>query len=132
EGLCWVARNGKNGIVNHDGKEIIPCEYPELNWDAESDLIGIKENGLWGFWNIKGKRVIPPAYNRVHFFSEGLAAVEKDGKVGFIDENNNVVISFQFSPHLTYKFREGLSPFKNDTGKHGYINKKGEMAIPPK
>ena len=131
-GLCWIVKNRKNGIVNISGKEIVPFEFDELNWDAESHLISVKKNGLWGCWNDKGEEVIPLTYNKVYFFSEGLAAVEKEGKIGFIDEKNNVVIPFQFAPFWTYQFKEGLSPFKSDTGKHGFINNKGEIVILPK
>ena len=40
----------------------------------------------WGFVDLTGKEVIPCRYNRVGRFSEGLAAVDAEGKWGFIDK----------------------------------------------
>ena len=36
--------------------------------------------------------VIPPIYSRAWTFSEGIAAVEKDGRLVFIDRSGSVVI----------------------------------------
>ncbi len=40
--------------------------------------------------------VIAPQYENAGFFSDGLAAVKKDGKWGYIDQENNVVIPFVY------------------------------------
>ena len=40
--------------------------------------------------------VIAPQYEDAGLFSEGLAAVKKDGKWGYIDTENNVVIPFRY------------------------------------
>lgn len=55
-----------------------------------------------------------------------LAAVEKDGKVGFIDTLGRWVIQPEFR-NLTY-FSEGLARM-NDNGKWGFINTQGSFAI---
>lgn len=48
---------------------------------------------------------IAPQYEDARIFSDGLAAVKKDGKWGYIDAGNNVVIDFQFD--VVYSFNEG-------------------------
>lgn len=50
---------------------------------------------------------IAPQYEDAQTFSEGLAAVKKDGKWGYIDEDNNVVIPFQYD--YTWGFDEGYA-----------------------
>ena len=67
-------------------------------------------------------------------YSEGLAPVLKNGKVGFIDRYGNLVIdciydngNFPFGDEL-YKFSEGIAIVKKD-GKYIAINKKGEIII---
>ena len=48
--------------------------------------------------------IIAPKYEEARTFREGLAAVKKDGKWGFIDEEDNVVIDFQYD--MAYSFNE--------------------------
>lgn len=61
---------------------------------------------LFGFFNHKGKMVIPTIYSSAFAFSEGLAAVSKNGKFGFIDSKGNNVIPYQY---------DDISPFVNGT-----------------
>lgn len=51
--------------------------------------------------------MIEPQYENAHQFSEGLAAVEKDGKWGYVDTDNNVVIPFAYG--LAFDFHEGYA-----------------------
>lgn len=51
--------------------------------------------------------VIAPQYEDAGQFSDGLAAVKKNGKWGYIDEEGKVVIPFQYE--LAYDFNEGLA-----------------------
>lgn len=51
--------------------------------------------------------VIAPQYEELHTFSEDLAAAKKDGKWGYIDKDNKVVIPFQYE--LAYSFSEGYA-----------------------
>ena len=60
-------------------------------------------------------------------FNNGLGRVEENGKYGFIDEQGNVVIPFQFSH--AYVFVDGMAFVAKDS-RFGAINKKGEEVIP--
>ncbi|MDX2098308.1 MAG: WG repeat-containing protein [Leptolyngbyaceae cyanobacterium bins.59] len=79
---------------------------------------------------------IQPQYEGVCNFSEGLAGVVVDGKLGFIDPIGNFVIppKLDFSPismfRGAYLFSEGLARI-DIQGRWGYIDKTGEFAIPP-
>lgn len=50
---------------------------------------------------------IAPQYEELSTFSEDLAAAKKDGKWGYIDKDNKVVIPFQYE--LAYSFNEGYA-----------------------
>ena len=54
---------------------------------------------------------IAPQYEDARAFSEGLAAVKKDVKWGYIDHDNNVVIDFQYD--VAYDFSEGKAVVGN-------------------
>ena len=65
-------------------------------------------------------------YNDPPHFSEGLAAMWKNGKWGYIDKTGKVVIPYIYDG--AYGFNEGLTRVQKD-GKWGYIDKTGKAVI---
>ena len=89
-----------------------------------------------GFFNVNtGKIVIEPKYRKAWNFSNGLAGVQKNGYVGFLDPKGNVVIDFKFpyygNPLSNFVFKNGYCVVADSTGKCGVINTKGEWVIDP-
>lgn len=84
--------------------------------------------GNYGYKNRAGTLVIPYKYRLGHEFSEGLAAVYDDGKFGFMDEHEKLVIPIMYTGVL-FDFSEGLAAVKLN-GKWGYIDKKGKEVVP--
>lgn len=73
-----------------------------------------------GYFNLfTGQPVIRPRYDHAWMFSEGLAAVDEDGWIKFIDTKGNVVIN----PQLPFSRRRGLRvpqrPLRHAQGKDG-------------
>lgn len=99
-------------------------------WWAEAHFLGAgKEQLNQGY---ETQWVITPQYERAaKEFSEGLAAVEVGGKVGFIDRSNRFIIPPVFEPMDDLAgFRFGLAAVKKD-GKYGFIDKSGTFIFPP-
>lgn len=67
--------------------------------------------------------------NAVRRFSEDLAAVEVDGKWGYIDKQGRMAVPPQFE--TAEAFSEGLAAVEVD-GKYGFIDKSGEFVIKPR
>jgi len=83
----------------------------------------------YGFVNIKdSSKSIVPVYCSASGFSEGLAAVKKGGKWGYINVNNKAVIDFQFDYARSFKQGRAIVQ-KGDF--YGVIDKKGKFVIPP-
>ena len=59
--------------------------------DESTSLYPIRENGLWGYINELAEWVIPPQYDYAESFRDGLALVEQDGKMLYIDHDGTVV-----------------------------------------
>jgi hypothetical protein len=79
--------------------------------------------------------------NGADYFQEGLARTIKDGKIGFINKNLDVVILPNFD--FAFPFSNGVATVCNGCyivldgeysivvgGKWGYINKKGDVTLP--
>lgn len=64
----------------------------------------------WGFMDTAGLIIIKPVFDAVSAFSEGYAAVNKNGKWGFIDHTGKMIIQPQYKSAWT--FHEGLARVK--------------------
>lgn len=60
--------------------------------------------------------------------SEGLAAVARNGRWGFVDRKGEEVIALQFE--AVWEFREGMAAVKKN-GRWGFIDGSGRMVIAP-
>lgn len=95
-----------------------------------------------GYINVNTGRIVIDAeannYCKAWVFSEGLAAVMKDGKIGFINANNEVVIPFQFHcadtcilNGMEYLFHDGYCIMISDNNKFGLIDRTGRWVVKP-
>jgi len=82
---------------------------------------------------------IVPQFDGVSTFSEGLAAVDVNGKWGFIDNAGNWAIKPKYTVENGFDelnqvgelvFVENCLPIKKD-GKWGFINRSGEIIVAP-
>ncbi|MGP1434854.1 MAG: WG repeat-containing protein, partial [Catonella sp.] len=132
EEMAAVKVSGKWGFINKSGKEVIKPEY-DVAFDFENGFAGVKLNGRWGFINKKGKVVVPIKYNAVLPIREGLAGVIRGfifEEAGYVDTSGNEVVPFKFYGGLS-GFSGGLAHVSL-SGRHGFINKLGEVVIPLK
>ena len=95
-----------------------------------------------GYINVNTGRIIIDAetndYSKAWVFSEGLAAVMKDGKIGFVNAANEVVIPFKFDYvdkcrmwNFAYIFHNGFCAMNNADGELGLIDKAGNWVVQP-
>lgn len=111
-----------------------------VDWVAVSDdrdsLAVFAKNGKRGYLDrFTGEVVIPAEYTRAWVFSEGLAAVEKDGRLMFIDHSGKVVIDNDFEVHFDkpkYAFQNGCCILREPVhGKMGLIDREGSWVLQP-
>ena len=130
----------KSNIINPKTKEVIVediewCHYSD-NKD-EDPIVLFAKKGKRGFCNIVTNEIIVPAttYTKAWEFSEGLAAVEKDGYIGFVNTKGKVAIKFKYSyrgNRLTeFVFHHGHCIVADSSNKIGVIDHKGRWVIKP-
>jgi len=132
EGLAAVKINDKYGYINKKGKIIIqPQFYCAGEFEAGQAPVCMDEKtDKRTLIDKTGKPAPKDAnYDRVHRFSEGLAVVEKDGKMGAINEKRELVIDIKYD-YLS-PFREGLA-VAGTGSQYGYIDKTGKPAFEEK
>ena len=92
-----------------------------------------------GYININtGRIVIPAQYDRAWNFSEGLAAVIKEGVISFINEQGDCAFDATFpicfddnQADYAFQFHQGLCVMITRDHKWGLINTRGEWAVEP-
>lgn len=80
--------------------------------------------------NVLGNIVIPPTYPDSHGgFSNGLWAVKQDGKWGFVNTTDKVIIPFQYKSVSSFIFSKSNKTYATVTtfdGREYSIDKNGE------
>ena len=112
-----------------------------LNEYTDDSLVVFRtyDRQLRGYINIHtGRIVIPAKYDRAWNFSEGLAAVIKEGEISFINEQGRQAFpeTFPFpfdDSHADYafQFHNGLCVMITWDHKWGLINTRGEWVVEP-
>ncbi len=115
-----------------DESGMVESKY--VSYDGDTIMTESQYCGRWSeeeaseFYRLENERKdrLKDKYDSIWQFSEGLSRVRKDGKYGFIDANDNVIIPLIYS--VAKNFSEGLAAVK-EGDKYGYINQKGELVI---
>ena len=79
------------------------------------------------FTDSKGNVLFKQRFQHVISFSDGMAAVEKDDKWGFINSRGKLVVPFDYD--IVRNFSDGSAPVMIDD-KWGFVNTSGELVIP--
>ena len=143
-GCRFVSANSKYGVIDKDGKEILPTVYDYIQlFDTKNNYWSVQSNGKLGLVDNNGKELSPMVDGDYfeHFENnEDLLIVTKkidlgNGastfKHGLVDEKGKELL-----PTIYYliddKFKHGLTKIMIDggLGKTGFIDTKGKILIP--
>jgi len=99
-GYACAKLNGKWGIIDSTGQEIIPFIFDDIKEDDgyfHDNLVAVKYNGKWGFIDKNGKEIIPFKYDYASRFCNGIATVEifqknRRDKLFYLINKNGMVI----------------------------------------
>lgn len=80
------------GVVNHNGKEVLPCKYKRSDFELLDDVwmdsggneikpnLKVRNNGKWGVVNSEGKYIIPCEYDKINSLEDGCFELVKGKK----------------------------------------------------
>lgn len=97
DNVLRVSKNGKYGLINFDGKEILACDYDEITAlnGVKSNLI-VKKAGNVGLVNEKGQTIIPTQYKEILTLKEGYKneyiIINENNQYGLISTTGNILI----------------------------------------
>ena len=129
--------DGNNGyLFNQDNKKVLKG----VAWIAkplgEDSLVCYSDGEKRGYFNLyTGEMAIKPMFSHAWIFSDGLASIDDNGWIKFIDHTGKIVIDNHI-PYRPYKdgyvFHNGHCTIHNEKGnKVGLIDKMGQWALLP-
>lgn len=129
--------NGEKGYLceSMDGTKTLDG----IAWIAKpidgDSLICFSNGKKRGYFNMyTGKCVIEPKYEKAWIFSDGVAAVQENGLVYFIDHSGKKINDKTYirdNKMDGYLYRNGYCPMTDDKGNVGLIDKAGNWAVEP-
>lgn len=130
--VYWDAEEGKVVYTDPEGNTE---ELSRAQTTLGNGLFPVKNSpdndALYGYVDGNLNLMLSCIYTYAGDFSEGLAPVVKDGKLGYIDDSGKLIIPFDYSASADgqgYRFRNGMVPVCRE-GKYGIINRSGETVV---
>lgn len=134
-GMETMTRSGTSagtpaGKAVHSGRGRIPCRI--LPWVlvvffAACNMHPVSRSlTRYGYLDTAGRVLIEAQFKDARQFSEGLTAVEVDGRWGYIDRNGQMAIRPQF--HKAKAFRHGRALVEVSPDSSRYIDRTGKVA----
>lgn len=138
DSLIVVQKSDGRVSIKNEKTGKVTIKDIKLDWTQESsDSLAVfcSENKRGYYSMYTGEIVVPAQYRRAWIFSEGLAAVQRNGMIGFIDRSGNVAIDFKFpyhgNPLNEFVFKNGHCVVADTLGRCGVIDRSGKWLIEP-
>ena len=96
-----VQKDGKYGLINFDGKEVIPTEYDEIAVIPQiENSFKVKKDNKYGIVDSDGKTVIQAQYADIDVLGKdnksGFIVKKDDGKYGIVDYSNTLILEAKY------------------------------------
>ena len=132
ENVLRVKKNGKYGLIDLLGKEILPVEYDEITvLDGTENSILIKKADKIGLVNDTGSIIIECNYKEIKklgdTYKDGYITIDEQGKYGVISATKKQILDNKYDEISQVALKEYYQ-VKED-GKVKIINSKGETVI---
>ena len=132
ENVLKVEKNGKYGLIDLLGKELLPVEYDEITvLDGIENSILIKKDDKIGLVNDAGSIIIECNYKEIknigNTYKDGYITIDEQGKYGVVSATKKQILENKYEEIEQKALREYYL-IKED-GKEKLINSKGEVII---
>lgn len=127
--------DGKSYVFNAlTGKKTIKHIHWIVEPSGEDSLVCYSDGKKRGYFDKNnGKVVIEPKYDHAWIFSEGIASVDENGSIKFIDGTGKVIIdkNMTYSSDMDgYVFHGGYCVIGTEMGQYGLMDKSGVFVLP--
>jgi len=97
DNVLKVQSNGKYGVINYNGKEILKCEYDEIvALNGIQKALLVKKDNKCGIYDNEGKEIVNIGYSEIRPIGNdnkaGYIVKTEEGKYGVIGYSNSMVL----------------------------------------
>ena len=107
EGRAEVETESGAGLIDKEGRFILPPVYEEVCWDDYNNRIYVEEQGKWSMLYRDGSPVNQETFDWMGECCEGLILVMRNRKHGFITLDGKIAIPLQYDDASS--FSEGVA-----------------------
>ncbi|HVD97233.1 MAG TPA: WG repeat-containing protein [Cytophagaceae bacterium] len=137
KGYAVVTNGNKMGLLDVNGKLILPCQYDAIVQDGFQNKIIFRtvQNGKEGIADANGKIILPNEYDRINPALPNYLKVKKNGKYAILRTTGAAVTDFNYdfiSSSFDFPDAPEWPAMASQKGKFGLINEKGEEVFPIK
>jgi hypothetical protein len=129
-----VFPRGRWGLVDKDARWIREPEFKDITrFDpANLDLMWAQAATGWGLIRPDGTWLVDPTFSHKGDLSDGLAAVHRGGKLGYIDRAGQIAIPLKFDVHTGWTAFVGEMPAPAKLGRRvGLVDRSGNWVLEP-
>lgn len=150
DGFGLFQKNGKRGAVDLKGREIIPCEFDQIQSSTNElylqtvNLINKNQSsvsGIYGLFDKKGNQILPCRYVCMHLYKYGITVQDVNGLWGVFDYNGKPIYEVKYSNFICFDEPDeiesismgGITRAGYTTtvgGKWGACDRKGNLLVP--
>ena len=95
-GVLFANIGGYYYLINGNGEKVSNEKYEQACLFNDSTYAAVKTSKGWTFIDSTGKQVFKEYFDNARSFSNGLAAVQKNGKWGYINGQGELAIDYTF------------------------------------
>lgn len=131
ENVLRVKKDGKYGLINFSGKELLKCEYDSIeSLKGVENSILVKKDGKLGIVNNTGRKVVDVKYDAIKPLTKDYMTgyiVIKDNQYGVSDISNKIIIDVKYED-IKQISGDGIFVVKEDA-KWKVVDKKGKILL---
>ena len=132
DNVLRVQKDGKYGLIDFEGKEILPCNYEEIvALKGVTNNLLIKKDGKVGLVNEKGQTIINTEYNDIKTLKEGYKneyiIVNDNNQYGIISTTGTILVEPKYED-VKYLNNSEMFAVK-EAGVWKLINKDNQILI---
>ncbi len=127
-----VQKDGKYGLCNFSGEEILACEYDSIEaLQGVTNSLIIQKDGNYGLCDNSGNVIIETAYSSIekieNDYKNGYIVVNSEGKYGIIGFDKSVILECNYE-EIKSIYSSNLVVVKSN-GNYIIIDKQGETVL---
>lgn len=132
DNVLKVEKDGKYGLINLDGNEILRCEYDKIDTiKGIKNSILIQKDGVYGLVNTSGNIIIDVNYKEISAlttdYTNGYIVKNSDGNLGIVGTNKEQILDCKYSD-IKHVFGNDMYVVK-ENGNWKLVNKAGDKNI---